>query len=285
MTAAPVSAAPTLPPNDDFADAADLGDGMTATASGSNRWATAEAGEPGRPFGVALASVWYRWSAPSSGVVRVQTCASDFDTTLAVFRGSAVSALGRVAANDDRCGTGSALRFFAISGTTYYIAVDGATDTQGSVELKLRYLLRPANDDLAAALDLGDKLTATASGTNRDATAEPREPRHDDRSAIASVWYRWTAPDSRRIALDTCGSSFDTVLAVYAGVELDALRAVASDDDSCGTRSATRFSAVAGTTYHIAVDSYGRRRGSIELELAKLKQGARRTAARPGLKE
>jgi hypothetical protein len=282
VAASPASAVASLPPNDDFANAADLGGGRSAAASGSNLWATAEPNEPGRPFAPALASVWYRWSAPENGVVAVRTCRSDFDTTLTVYRGSALGALGRVAANDDSCRFGSAVRFFAIAGTTYYMAVDGATESQGSVELRLRYLERPANDDFATAHDLGNGTSAKASGSNREATAEPREPLHHRRRALSSVWYRWTAPANRRVVIDTCGSSFDTVIAVYTGAGFDALRPVTSDDDSCGTRSIARFSAVAGTTYHVAVDSFARLRGSIEIGLARLKQSARRRVTASG---
>jgi hypothetical protein len=280
VTASPASALARVPPNDDFANAADLGNGLTASASGSNLWATAEPGEPGRASGPAMASVWYRWTAPQSGVVRVDTCRSNFDTTLAVFRGAALGALGRIAANDEGCGNRSALQFYAIAGTTYFTAVDGYREAQGSIELKLRFLNTPSNDDLANAVDLGNKLTASASGTNRDATIEAREPDHHGRRAMASVWYRWTSPARRMMRIETCGSDFDTVLAVYAGAGLDALRRVASDDDTCGTQSRTKFGAVAGATYYIAVDSYGQAQGSIELKLTKVKRKTkRRTAA------
>lgn len=279
--ASPAAALAAMPPNDDFANAADLGSGLNASASGSNLWATAEAGEPAGISSPALASVWYRWTAPQSGVVSVRTCGSNFDTTLAVYVGPGFGALRPIAANDDRCGAGSALRFFAVAGTTYSIAVDGHRGVQRSIELKLRSLIPPSNDDFADALDIGSGSTASASGSNRDATVEPREPDHDGRAVVASVWYRWTAPASRRIRIDTCGSDFDTVIAVYAGPGFDALRSVASNDDKCVAQSVLRFDSVAGTTYRIAVGGYSRAQGSIELKLAELKRKQRpRTADR-----
>jgi hypothetical protein len=272
VAALPATALAAIPPNDDFANAHDLGNGTTASASGSNLYATAEPGEPIRISGPALRSVWYRWTAPQSGVVSVRTCGSNFDTTLAVDAGPGLDALRSVASNDDRCGDRSALRFFALAGTTYHISVGGHRATQGSIELKLRFLVPPSNDDIANALDLGSGSTASASGSNRDATVEPREPDHAGRKAAASVWYRWTAPASRKIRIDTCGSDFDTLLAVYAGPGFDALRSVASDDDDgCGQGSDLRFNSVAGTTYRIAVDGYGAAQGSIALKLAKTK--------------
>jgi Bacterial pre-peptidase C-terminal domain len=123
----------------------------------------------------------------------------------------------------------------------------------------------PSNDDVASAHDLGGGSTASASGTNLDATAEPGEPDHNGFTARASVWYRWTAPEDGSVKIDTCGSDFDTVLAVYEGSGIDALTSLASNDDSsCGLQSRVRFNAAPGTTYLIAVDGYGGQEGAIE---------------------
>ena len=57
--------------------------------------------------------------------------------------------------------------------------------------------------------------------------------------------------------LTTAGSSFDTILAVYRGTSLTGLTAVAGNDDFGGAlTSRVTFSAVAGTTYRIAVAGY-----------------------------
>jgi hypothetical protein len=277
VAASPASTFAALPANDDFASATDLGNGASASASDSNLWATAEPREPGHMAGRALATVWYRWTASQSGVVSVRTCGSTFDTTLAVFRGPAFGALGAVAANDDRCGDQSALRFFAIASTTYQISIGGYRGAQGSIQLRLRYLVPPSNDDFADALDLGNDLTASASGTNGDATIEPKEPNHAGERTMASVWYRWTAPDSRKVRLESCGSDFDTMIAVYVGEGVHALRSVASNDDRCRTRSVVRFNSAAGTTYRIAVAGYQSAQGAIKLKLVTLKRSARRT--------
>jgi hypothetical protein len=56
----------------------------------------------------------------------MSTFASDFDTMLAVYTGSMVGALHKVAMNDDAGGTPqSRVRFPATGGATYRIAVDG----------------------------------------------------------------------------------------------------------------------------------------------------------------
>ena len=58
--------------------------------------------------------------------------------------------------------------------------------------------------------------------------------------------------------MNTIGSNFDTVLAVYEGNAVNALTSVAANDDISGTNlaSAVQFGALAGHTYRIAIDGY-----------------------------
>ena len=125
---------------------------------------------------------------------------------------------------------------------------------------------QPANDNFANAQVLSG-TSATATGSNVDATMEPGEPDHGGLSGGTSVWYAWTAPASGPVRIATCGSSFDTVLAVYTGDSVDALTGVVSNDDACDLQSRVGFDAVAGTTYRIAVDGLPGSTGTIALTL------------------
>ncbi len=97
--AAALAAAPA---NDNFANAIVL-TGTNLSTTGSNVGATPEAGEPVHwPGGSSPTnSVWWKWTAPGTGVVQINTTNSTFDTILAVYTGSAVSSLSVVASNDD----------------------------------------------------------------------------------------------------------------------------------------------------------------------------------------
>jgi hypothetical protein len=124
------------PANDAFSAATELvGDG--GTVGGDNRYATSEAGEPEHgPFGGK--SVWYRWTAPSSGTATFDLCATTYvDTVLAVYTGAAVSGLVRVAQDDNDCPDyyGGRVSFNAAAGQEYRIAVDGAYGDQGDLTL------------------------------------------------------------------------------------------------------------------------------------------------------
>jgi len=70
-----------------------------------------------------------------------------------------------------------------------------------------------------------------------------------------SVWYRFTAPASGPLSVNTYGSNYDTLLAAYAG-SCPALTQVACNDDSVGATSRVAFQAVAGTTYYFQVTAY-----------------------------
>jgi sugar lactone lactonase YvrE len=125
----------------------------------------------------------------------------------------------------------------------------------------------PPNDNFAtAAIVSGSTFRIT--DTNTGATTETSEPHHAGNTGGASVWWRWTAPASTAVSLDTWSSSFDTVVAVYTGSSVGALTPIASDHNSGGPNvSALSFSAAAGTTYFIAVDGFGGARGSVVLHL------------------
>ncbi len=157
---------------------------------------------------------------------------------------------------------------------TYYgVATDTANVSSAAASTAMRILaLAPTNDNFASPVVLAGS-TATADGTNAAATRETSEPAHAGNRGGASVWYSWTAAADGRISLDTAGSNFDTLLAVYSGSTLGALTAVASNDDvpgGHGVTSALTFAAVAGTTYAIAIDGYNGATGQFTLNLAQM---------------
>lgn len=105
-------------------------------------------------------------------------------------------------------------------------------------------------------------------GNNFGATKETGETNHVGKPDGKSVWWTWTAPSSGTFRLDTIGSDFDTLLAVYTGNAVGTLTNLAADDDSGGNNSSLlNLNAVAGSTYHIAVAGYGGAAGNYKLNL------------------
>ncbi len=125
----------------------------------------------------------------------------------------------------------------------------------------------PANDNFAdRALLTGVPTSVTASNAN--ATNETGEPVHARSTGGHSVWWTWTAPQSGRLDVNTVGSSFDTLLAVYTGTTLPNLVPIGWDDEAGGnnTSSLSMF-VTAGVTYAIAVDGYQGASGLVNLNL------------------
>lgn len=94
------------PPNDSFA-AAQVITGPAGSVAGTNISATQEPGEPSHvPGRVGGPSIWYSWTAPSTGIYTFDTDGSisgswRLDAVMALYTGSSVSGLTLVA-NDDR---------------------------------------------------------------------------------------------------------------------------------------------------------------------------------------
>ena len=124
------------PPNDNFANAQSIS-GTTVSVGSTTRGATRENSEPDHytsnsadsDLWVGDHSVWYRWTAPTAGPTTIDTCQANIDSILAVYTGTALTSLSRVADNNnDFCGGGwgSKVTFNASAGTTYQIAVGDA---------------------------------------------------------------------------------------------------------------------------------------------------------------
>lgn len=125
----------------------------------------------------------------------------------------------------------------------------------------------PANDNFANA-QLISGCSGSVSGTNVSATKEVSEPDHAGVTGSASVWYQWQASENSSVTIDTAGSNYDTVLAVYTGNSVGSLTPVASNDDEASPSVLTSkviFNAVSGTVYRIAVDGFGNSTGNITL--------------------
>ena len=129
----------------------------------------------------------------------------------------------------------------------------------------------PANDNLSGAETLTGPF-GTVTGDNTEATDEQAagEPDHANTGfgPAHSVWYRWQPNADGTYHLDTCGSSFNTRIALYVnGTYGSPLSEIASNDDSTGTNcggtqaSELTVTLSGGGVYLIAVDTSGPRTG------------------------
>ena len=257
------------PGNDSFAQRMVL-NGPAAALKGSNRDATRETGEPNHAGNRGGASVWWSWTAPSTGVVQIHTEGSSFDTILGIYTGTVVSNLVRVASDDDSgAGLASAVTFTANAGNNYQIALDGYSGAEGMAVLTIAYVA--TNDAFASRtrqMNADFWLTVNSAG----ATKEIGEPDHGGNVGGKSLWWEWTAPTSGNVQVKTEGSSFDTLLGIYEGTSVSGLTLVAANDDADSQLTSTvSFLARAGGKYQIAVDGYGGASGTVYLTLTGIR--------------
>jgi hypothetical protein len=114
----------------------------------------------------------------------------------------------------------------------------------------------PSNDDLFSSSNTLNGNLGVVFGSNRGATKQLGEPNHAGNASTTSIWYRWTPSVSGMARVETTGSNFDTILAVYTGPDIANLTTIASNDDSVGNTSVVDFAATSGTLYWIAVTGY-----------------------------
>jgi plastocyanin len=146
----------------------------------------------------------------------------------------------------------------------YVCSFDGFTGT-----IVVQAAAVPANDLCSGAVTMTPGTVYTMDTSGATSTADPT-------LACGSpfgrtVWYQYTSSASGSVTLSTCGSQFDTVLAVYAGSCASLGAAVACNDDngpSCaGIAASVTFSAIAGTTYRVAVGGFQSDSGSLRMVL------------------
>jgi hypothetical protein len=111
--------------------------------------------------------------------------------------------------------------------------------------------------------------TVNAITSTQFASKEPGEPNHAGNAGGKSVWFEWITPQAGMVNIDTHGSSFDTLLAVYTGGSISTLTAIASNDNdgSANGTSGLSFVGTAGTIYKIAIDGFNGASGNVVLNL------------------
>jgi Ca2+-binding RTX toxin-like protein len=148
--------------NDNFANRIVLS-GVPVSTSGSNIGATGEVDEPSQSE--TKESVWWSWTAPSSGTFVVDTKGSNFDTYLSIFNGSALNNLSLIASDDDGGeNTTSLIKLNATAGKTYQIAVDGFSSNTGSIQLNIA--TADTTPPTASSFSPADNATGVGVGDN-----------------------------------------------------------------------------------------------------------------------
>lgn len=143
---------------------------------------------------------------------------------------------------------------------TYYIADVECSAYANLIVTPSEPLAAPA----AAAPLMG--MTATYQSDNFGASLEPGEPTYGGRMH-KTIWQSFKLPKNARVVINTFGTGFDTVLAVYTGTSVSKLKLITANDNYAITgtpytspgfaarQSLVQFNATANVRYYVQIGS------------------------------
>ncbi len=132
----------------------------------------------------------------------------------------------------------------------------------------INYRSGPVNDDFANATNINSIPYLVSNYNTANATTQGNDPESpcgssSTRKQSRSVWYRFTPATTGNYAIDTFGSNYDTVLAVWTGVFGALTNRGCNDDSAGGLQSSLTVQLNSGTTYYIEVMRYGSSNGGL----------------------
>ena len=140
---------------------------------------------------------------------------------------------------------------------TGFDAGPGYTEGAGPLVLSMARPQAPANDDFEHAQPIGRPAHITSS--NVDATVQAGEPAPAVYGGSGhSVWYRLERDDATTASSSPPATGTNSpMVAVYTGTSVGASPRSAREGGASGIRTTMSFITQPGTTYYIAVRSFG----------------------------
>lgn len=245
----------TPPPNDNFATPTTIGPALPVSVNATTVDSTWETDEPATLGGPSSSrSVWFSWTAPSTGPVRLDVCrytavSGAANRRVAVYKGNTLGTIALMVPATSNC----ELNFQATAAENYRIAFSGYISGEMDFTLELFAAPPPANDGFANATTVGPGLPVTLTGNNDFATIETGEPDHAGiGSTDHSLWYKWTPGANARVRIGACSrTSISPRVGVYTGAAVNALTQVA-ELPPFSPHCRVALNAIAGVTYRIA---------------------------------
>lgn len=200
-------------------------------------------------------NLWYVYTPTFTGNATISLCGSEYDTKLAVYSGSSCypSSGQLLSCNDDACDYQSEVTIPVIAGSKYLVEVGGYGNYKGQGVLNIfGEGTTTNNDDCSNAQQIGDvvDLAFDTTGATFDGNGLCMQS--------PNLWYVYTAPCTGEATISTCGSSFDTVLAVYNGSTCypGSSKLLGCNDDFCNQQSQLTIDVVSGSKYLVEVGGF-----------------------------
>ena len=181
---------------------------------------------------------------------------------LAIYNGcQCPTGSNRITEDDDDngvyyCSPASTVQFNAVYGNQYLIEVAHYyPNNEGSGVISISCEGNQNNDNCSNAMAIQNVVDLPFNTS----TATFDGPGTCNINHSPNLWYLFTASCTGQAYISTCGSSFDTLLAVYTGTSCNNLTQIAgacNDNGSCGQQSELIINVTAGKSYWIEVSGF-----------------------------
>jgi hypothetical protein len=238
---------------DEIASATPITGSLPLRVNGNNALATAApTDEDWHPDFHPKATVWWLWTAPASGAIRLDARYCDFSTRLTAYERAPGDSPVRSGAGFET--TGMPVK----AGYDYLFCIDSVGDP-GEIGFWLEWFptTAPPNDNIANATDLGSPRVACDGEWIYYATPEAGAPNEDlgypqwGIPGDHTLWWKWTCPQSGTYRFSQLGSDGSAAINVYTGTP-GALSIIAGLELPEGVR----IPVTTGTTYWIQIKDW-----------------------------
>jgi hypothetical protein len=242
------------PTNDNFQQPLVVS-GLNPTLNVYNFAATSEPGEPAHGDVVGSRSVWFSWTAPVNGSVRLYNRGYGYNMGIGFYSGSILSNLTHVASIPK---TQQQVRFNVTAGETYKIAVGDQREGIWNIPVDINYEPAPPNDNFSQASPM---FGSFLQGSILSAAREFGEPPHGGSTNGNSVWWSWTAAASGYFSVAIQYSDFVPRFALYSGNTVSELSQIATRTNHLSAYLTE------GVSYKLAIENVDNRVGYYSLNL------------------
>ena len=187
-------------------------------------------------------AVWWVFAVDTPGTVTIDLAQSSFDTIVSVHQ---LAGLGEVGCNDDdpdnENGDFTSKVTVSVVPSLYLVRVSGHdNDPQGTIQMSISGSLSgtdpidgPPNDDVAfqVMLLLPDARHPDTSIGASVHSVDPAQSCGPTAGPFSPIWRIFRAPTDGTFTVNTNGSEYDTVLAVYTFVDGNFVEQGCNDDD------------------------------------------------------
>jgi len=204
---------------------------------------------------------WWRFQAPVTGSYIFNSCGSNYDTWVHIYRRIGTSQVStRVSTCDDcgPCGTRTVLTS-TLSAGAYFVVMDGWSSSRGTYRLQITC---PGGGRSIRGTMVCNRVV-TGSTTGGTSSQGHSAPEH---------YYAFRSTITGRYTFDSCGSAFDTYVYVYNRVGTSTTgnfvgSSVASCDDCgpCGLRTVLTATLAANRNYIVVIDGFSSSNGAYRL--------------------